>query len=82
MKRAQIGNTKKNLISLITNINDTLGIKGPVNLDGDSDEGAATGKQELDQGNAATALENPDINKCARRQTFMLKNHDLLTEAI
>ena len=66
-KRAQIGSTKKNLIGLITNINDTLGIKGPVKLDGDSDEGAASGKQELDQGNAAKALENSDINKCSRR---------------
>lgn len=66
-KRAQIGSTKKNLIGLITNINDTLGIKGPVKLDGDSDEGAASGKQELDQGNASKALENSDINKCSRR---------------
>ena len=81
-KRAQIGHTKKNLIGLITNINDTLGIKGPVKLDGDSDEGAATGKQQLDQGNAARALDNPDVSKCARRQNFMNKNHDLLTEAI
>ena len=36
-KRGQIGHTKKNLIGLITNINDTLGIKGPVKLEGDSD---------------------------------------------
>ena len=81
-KRGQIGHTKKNLIGLITNINDTLGIKGPVKLEGDSDEGAAMGKQQLDQGNAAGALDNPDVNKCARRQNFMNKKHDLLTEAI
>jgi hypothetical protein len=59
-----------------------LGIKGPVKLDGDSDEGATSGKQELDQGGAAGALDNPEINKCSRRQNFMNKKHDLLTEAI
>lgn len=71
----------KNLEGLISNINETLGIKGSVKLDCDSDEGPS-GKQELDQGNVADALENVWVAKCSRRQNFMRKNHELFTEAI
>ena len=51
-KRGSIINQKKDLVNLIYNINDTLGIQGVVNLDEDEEEsGGATKKDKVDQEN-------------------------------
>ena len=86
-RRSQIRSNKSKLVGMLTNINDTLGITGPVKISrSTSDEKLAEksekSKQTIDMGNGNTDLENVFVAKCSKRQKFMKSKHDFLTEAI
>ena len=68
------------LLALLQNINDELGIPGPIQLDIDSEDEDPKGKAAVDQ--QAVTLENPDVVKCSRKQKFMVDNDCRWIQAI
>ena len=71
---------KVKLLALLQNINDELGISGPIQLDADSEDEDPRGKAAVDQ--QAVTLENPDVVKCSKKQKMMMDNDCRWIQAI
>lgn len=55
-KKTFVADKKKDLVNILYNINDLLGIEGKVQLDKDSDDKG--GKEKLDQKDTTKLMEN------------------------